>query len=520
MANPGRSHDVEVLIAGAGPTGLTLAIELLRRKVPVRLIDKAAHGAEHSQALVVQARTLEQLERYRAPGGETLADQAIARGRKLQQISFWSDRKKIFSLPFDKIPGRYPFVLFLPQNETEALLRGEVERLGGRIERGVDLVAFENGPGGVEAKLGHNDGGEEQVRARWLVGCDGAHSAVRAGLKVPFPGETVGISFFLGDLEVEGEDEPGNELVIHLHRGGDVVFLGRLNDRICRVIVALHEEQGDKGVDKLDRELTLDDFQRAIHKAGLRLKVKSAEWMTPFHINQRKASSYRVASAFLAGDASHIHSPVAGQGMNTGIQDAANLGWKLAAVHEGADARLLESYDEERGAVGEALLRNTSRGLAAATQANPLIEAMRDAVMGLGVKLPPVQTAMLGFISETAIHYRDSSIVKDLGGAGHVRAGDRMPNPDLGAGRLLDGLEDGRHLVLAVDVADAEPLRRQFLRAHLRAISAAELTVELREALGTTGQVLVVRPDGYVGFRGSLECRAEMDAYARLVGIV
>ena len=174
--------------------------------------------------------------------------------------------------------------------------------------------------------------------------------------------------------------------------------------------------------------MTIDDLQRAADQVGVRVKIHSAEWMTPFHVNDRQAKHYRIGNVFLAGDASHIHSPVGGQGMNTGIQDVANLAYKLAAVARGADESLLDSYEEERGEVGKALLRFTERGLKMATTTNSLLEQVRNVLAPVIAGLKPIQNAVTGFISETAIEYRTSSVVVDHGGDGDLRAGDRLPD--------------------------------------------------------------------------------------------
>jgi 3-(3-hydroxy-phenyl)propionate hydroxylase len=565
-------QDHTVLIVGAGPTGLALAVELKRAGLPVRIVDKAEQPAPHSQALVLQARTLEQFERYR------IADQALARGRKLLRGSLVSEGKTILSLEFDRIPGRYPFVLFLPQSDTERLLTEHLRSLGCEIERGTELLSFQNSKYGVVAGLRHKSGVKQSAPARWLIGCDGAHSVVRKGMQVSFEGDTVGLDFFLGDFELSGPDLPGDELRLYLHHG-DVVFVGRLNDKLLRVIVALHPQAAARPV---DRPLTLADFQAPMDRVGAHLTVKSSAWMTPFHINQRKATHYRADSAFLAGDASHVHSPVAGQGMNTGIQDAANLAWKLAAVADGAETELLDTYDEERGGVGEALLKITSRGLSAATSVNTIFERIRDLVAPALSNLPWVQNALAGFVSETAIDYRGSSIVADYGGDGTLRGGERVPNPDVEyargeRGRLLDALTDGRALALGIGLQDMlkirarvpganvlelryaddvlgpeieapaepslgetpgdHPISAKFPaagpastaagRAFMPAASVSRggvpamalLTPELAQLFGSENRIVVIRPDGYLGFRGSRDDLGRLDDYARLTGL-
>jgi hypothetical protein len=313
------------------------------------------------------------------------------------------------------------------------------------------------------------------------------------------------LNFYLGDLELEGPDLPGDELRIYLHHG-DVVFVGRLTDKLFRVIVALHSEQG---APERETPLELSDFQEPMDRAGINWRVTSATWMTPFRVSDRRAEHIRQGHVFLAGDASHIHSPVAGQGMNTGIQDAANLAWKIAAVRNGADERLLESYEEERGKVSEELLNSTSRVLKMATTTNVVLEKLRDAFVHTVTQIPYVQDQLVGFVSETAIGYRDSSAVMDFSGLGSVHAGDRMPNPEMvWKGRrlgLLDTLSGGRPLLVGLD-AD-ESFRQQTLlpNADSLFLNSNELQAgreELRELLGEGG-VVFIRPDGYVGFRGT-----------------
>jgi len=489
---------------------MTMAIELKRFGLDVRVVDKSDHPAQHSQALVVQARTLEQMQRY------GIAAQAVAQGRRLTKAMFWSEKKNIATFALDQIPSRYPYVLFLPQNETEAILNEKMESLGVKTERQTELVSFNQQGDSVSVALRHSDGSQEQISPRWIIGCDGAHSTVREQAGIPFEGGGVGLSFFLGDLEIEGPDAPTDELVIHLHKG-NVVFMGRLSDKLTRVIVALHSQQGEEG----QRELSLQDFQQAVDEAGVQLKIRSSAWMTPFRVNDRQAAQYRAGNVFLAGDASHIHSPVGGQGMNTGMQDAANLAWKFAAVVRGAGEGLLNSYHEERGKVGKALLRSTERGLKAATASSPLIESVRDALLPVIAGLHPVQKAITAFISETAIEYRSSSIVSDHGGDGALRAGDRMPDLTLRNSTLLEDWTDGKPLALALDATDQEIQQVESGLQHARVLPlrASDFDDEGRRLLGTEGKLLIIRPDGYVGFRGSISRPSQWEAYARQDGL-
>ena len=480
---------------------MTLALELRRAGLDVRLIDKKTHMAEHSQALVIQARTLEQFQRY------GITEETVQGGRKLTRVRGWSEGKPIVSLNIDQIPGRYPYLLFLPQNDTEAILNRRMEQAGVQAERGVELLCFDQKDGVVSSTLRHANGREEQVVSRWLVGCDGARSTVRKQSRIEFSGTAVDMHFFLGDLELEGPDAPGNEINIRLNKG-NVLFMAPLSEKYTRLIVAL---QGDvEAEERRDSGVTMADFQQAIDQAGARIRVLSSDWMTPFRINDRQAERYRVGNVLLAGDASHIHSPVGGQGMNTGIQDAANLAWKLAAVARGAKEELLDSYYEERGAVGKALLAATERVLKIVTATNPLLRGVRDAMAPVVSRLKPVQKAIAGFVSETAIDYRSSSIVSDHGGDGSLRAGDRMPDLPLlgskGQSSLLADWTDGSHLAILYQSGDREMqvVSDSLKQTRLLALQSGELDSAGKDLLGSGKKLLIVRPDGYVGYRGPL----------------
>ncbi len=494
------------LVVGAGPTGMTSAIELARAGFDVRIVDKSADKAKHSQALVIQARTLEQFQRY------GLAAKAVAQGRRITSANFYSEGKEIVHFTLDKIASRYPFALFIPQSETEDLLNETMESLGVKTERRVELESLAQGDEEVLVTLRHADGSTEAIKPRWVIGCDGAHSTIRELAGIPFEGRGVGLSFFLGDLEVDGPDVPREELVIHVSHG-DVVFMGRLSDRIVRLIVALQAGQNEQP----PAEVTVDDFQRAVDHMGVRVKVRGSEWMTPFRVRDLQAKHYRAGNVFLAGDASHIHSPVGGQGMNTGIQDVANLSWKLAAVARGAEPGLLDSYEEERGEVGKALLRATKRGLKMATMSNPLLESLRNLLAPVVSRLDAVQRAAVGFISETAIDYRFSSIVMDHGGDGELRAGDRLPDLGLSPNAtILQNWTAPHHRAFVVDEpgANVDAVRAMLPVAETIPVPFGQLDETGQLMLGKEPKVLVLRPDGYLGFRGPLGSMAELGRYA------
>jgi hypothetical protein len=372
-------------------------------------------------------------------------------------------------------------------------------------------VAFHQDGGSVTARLCEKNV-ERSESFRWVIGADGAHSFVREYLGVPFSGETVHMSFILGDLTLEG-DLPGDELAVYFVNS-DVVFVGPLTSTTFRVVYACH----NLGSRERPEDVTLADFDRAFERAGLRLRATGAAWKTPFHVNDRQAKRYRVGRVFLAGDAAHVHSPVAGQGMNTGIQDAANLVWKLAAVERGAPDSLLATYEEERAAVGHSVLQRTATGLRIGTTTNPVLRFLRDHVAPPLMHLRHVQDAVVGFVSETAIQYRHSGISEDHGGAGALRAGDRVPNPALGARRLLDPLARGAALLLAIGSKEAD------LPRETPGLSVSRLypegSPEIAALFGVEPAAFVVRPDGYLGYRGPLRGLAGRDGYLARIGAV
>ena len=517
--------DSACLIVGAGPTGLTLAVELHRAGVPFRLIDTSLHPARYSQALVVQARTLEQMDRY------SLAQRAVAGGVALHSTTVWSDGERIGSIDLGHIPSRFPFMLVHPQNETEALLLDHLRSLGVEVERGVTLGSFaqEKDGTGVVAQLQHADGPREEVRTRWLAGCDGAHSTVRHGLAVGFEGETVVLGFALGDLCLVGPDLPADGMHLYWHKGGEALLIARLPNGAHRVITTFPLAPGAEPASP-----TVESFNAEFDRFGVRVTAESAEWLAPFRVNERQVSSYRERNVFLAGDAAHVHSPVGGQGMNTGMQDVANLGWKLGAVARGAPEALLESYNAERHAVGKAVLRGSGFGLRAVTTGSSVLEHVRDFAARHLLPLEAVQNTAARAISETGIGYRHSKIVCDDAHGGPLRAGDRFPDAVLrgksaenGAANgaaaeattLLGSLRSGQHLLLALDVPEEQlPHHLQNTSVVMHRSSEPGWSPPLTEVFGPGPLLFLVRPDGYVGYRGTRDGEA-LRTYARNVGL-
>lgn len=524
-----RETATEVLIVGVGPTGLALAAQLRGFGAPFRIIDRLEDRARESRALGVQARTLELLQMLQL--GESL----VARGSTSTRLVLRVDARPVAEASLGDIGAtdtRFPFILFVSQAETEALLTEHLRAGGVTIERGVELVGAEPEVDQVRCSIRYPDGREEVVRASYLVGCDGAHSTVRRIAGIPFEGGTYPQSFVLGDVEADGPLTPG---AINAFVGSGVAMffpLGR--PTTWRVITMATDGNNGAGKDAPDcEELSLTELQAMIDvPTSASVRVRDPAWITRFRLHHRQTTRYRAGRMFLAGDAAHIHSPVGAQGMNTGIQDAWNLGWKLALVARGAaDPRLLDTYEAERWSVGHFLLRYTDRAFGTFTRAmssSALAEWARRAV--IPTVLPPVlgsnclRSRAFRFISELGIRYRRSPAVAE--GEPRLRrgpkAGDRLPDARItvdGRATWLQEAIAGPRLVLllcgdvdAWDVYELVEIReayRDILTVHhlTRRERPGALQYEGGSALerlgvsGASAAQYLVRPDGYIAFR-------------------
>jgi 2-polyprenyl-6-methoxyphenol hydroxylase-like FAD-dependent oxidoreductase len=321
-----------VLIVGAGPVGLTLAIELTRYGVPVRILERAAHSTDKSKAIVLWSRTLELLDRQ--PGGSAPFVEFVERGFKVDAVSFLAGDKVIGRVTMGSVQSPYPYALMLPQSETERLLEAHLHALGLKVEREVDVTAVNLRADGADATIRHADGHENKISADWLAGCDGAHSLVRHTVGATFAGKTMDSNWMLADVHMRGYLLPDTEASVYWHKDGAFVIFpispGRY--RLLADLPAAGEVHPPVP--------TLTDVQAMIERRGPRGMIAfDPIWLAGFRINGRKVSSYRWGRAFLCGDAAHVHSPAGGQGMNTGMQDASTWvgSWRPSRV--GAAAR-------------------------------------------------------------------------------------------------------------------------------------------------------------------------------------
>ena len=462
-----------VLIAGAGPVGLTMALERSRYRVPVRVIDKIAGPSDTSRAVAIWPRTLELLDR------SGVTKDLIAVGNRVVTANIFAGKNQVGQIRLSDVVSPFPFALMTPQYETEGVLRRHLKTYGVEPQFSTELADIEQDETGVTATLRTADGTEATERFDWLVACDGSHSVVRHRLGLEFQGDTLGLDWTQGDFHLTGMPIPSSELAIFWHPEGALMFFPMAPDRY-RIITSLGPSSDVEPV-----PLDLDAFQKVIDRRGPGgITLTGTVWTSAFRINERQVGAYRSGRIFLAGDAAHVHSPAGGQGMNTGMQDAINLAWKLALVSRRISAapELLDSYDAERRPVGAEVIRESGRLTKAATLESHALQDVRNFVAHWVLGLPVAQHAITGMITELAIGYPKSVLngPSDDGGAG-TRIAPVAGEPPYGA-------TDAPRFSLRGSGEGATSLLLQFptlLEPQLRAPQEA-------------GQLTLVRPDGYL----------------------
>jgi 2-polyprenyl-6-methoxyphenol hydroxylase-like FAD-dependent oxidoreductase len=516
-----------VLIAGAGPTGLMAALELRRFAIPVRLIDRLDAPVTTSRAIGIQARTLEEMQL------RGLLDQFTQLGHVAHGVSIYGAGRRLTRIDFTRIESRYNYLLFLSQVETERILREALEKQGVEVERGVEMTAFAQTPTGVSTTLRHKDGTLEEAHASYLISAEGAHSVVRASLDLPFAGKTLNNSYALGDLHAHG-DLPDSDIHIFSSEHG---FLGLfpLGGNHFRLIASNPLSTPDSNTAPSLEELQTIYDQRSPTPAQLSGLV----WSSWFHINSRMVNTLKVGRIFLAGDAAHIHSPAGGQGMNTGMQDMMNLGWKLAFVMQGkASEKLLDTYEEDRLPVMRFVLSRTEALTDIVGAENALVRSAFNHIAPLIAGTGLAQEKATSNLSQIALNYRVSPLSLDYGHGGSLHAGDRVPDLPLrvrgdGAefpdaeiqGCTLFQLLDPRCFTLLVaNAGRAGTLRAQASRAlesWREVIRVVEVEPEpgrekqFTDQFGSAPLLLLIRPDGYAGYRSGEPSTHRLVKYCR-----
>ncbi|HZE41113.1 MAG TPA: FAD-dependent monooxygenase [Stackebrandtia sp.] len=466
-----RPLDTDVIIAGAGPTGLLLAGDLAAAGIRVRVIEKRRDESNLSRAFAVHSRTLEALD------ARGLADELIADGEVLSGIRLLGSHQ----VRMAALDTRFPFVVATPQYRTERVLRHRAEANGVDFAYGYRVTGLRQDDGGVDVDIADADGEEHAIRASYVVGTDGLHSAVRHALGLSFDGFRVISSMMLADVKLTSV--PDGPLTMHSNRHGMALVgsLGRIDDddpdEYYRVIARAHGDTSDPKAPVELQEIR-ETFLRVY---GDDFGMHSPRWISRFHSDERQAPHYRVGRVFLAGDAAHVHSPAGGQGMNTGLQDAANLSWKLAAAVKGtAPEDLLDTYEAERHPVGAMVLRSSHRLLKIILLRNPLALALRPLILGTVLRIPKINRKIAGQLSGIAIRYGDKGRVGQRAADIPLRATTDGPS------RLYEALRSG-HFVLVTGPRDPKPPAD--LAPHVDVVFAAEPTTPT-----------LVRPDGYIAW--------------------
>lgn len=483
----------QVTIIGAGPVGLTMAAELTRYGVTVRILEKAPARTDKSKALVVWSRTLELLNRTGC------ANAFVQVGLKAHSANIVAGGNLIGHVSLDGIATPYPYALMIPQSETERLLEMHLASLGTKVERQAEVINFEETADGVVTVVQSVDGTIGTVDSDWLIGCDGAHSMVRHKLGMAFVGTSLSADFILADVHLTGLAASESEICTFWHEEGVLVFFPISQGRV-RIIADIGPASETARPDP-----TLRQVQEIVDRRGPGgLSVSDPVWIAGFRINERKVAHYRAGRTFLAGDAAHIHSPAGGQGMNTGMQDAFNLAWKLALVCRGSasPAVLLDSYSIERSAVGDKVLADADRLTKMAMVRNKSAQAIRNFIAHHVIGLPAVQRAMTNTLSELAVAYPNSPLTQQ---------------PKL----KVDGLIPGARMAIETDenpVGSGNTPRFALFANDQAGFTAfanghAEILETTLRPLQNGTRICLVRPDGYVAMTSAAGQWQEVDDY-------
>ncbi|WP_425614202.1 FAD-dependent monooxygenase [Anatilimnocola sp. NA78] len=519
-----------ILIVGAGPVGLTAAAALNHHGLKCRIIDKTPAPSDKSKALAVWCRSLELLDDL------GLAEKFVSTGLKLTGGGMYANGKRLVHLELTTGESAFGFPLMIPQNETERLLTEHLSEQGIHVERQVELDTFAETPEGVNCVLRHADGQTETIETPWLIGCDGAHSTVRHTLGMEFTGKAEPNDWMLADANIEGP-LPKDEVSIYWSEQGVVAFFPINRDRF-RMIA----NTGAAADHVAPADPTLATAQAMMDARGPGgLTISNPVWLANFRINERKVSEYRKGRVLLAGDAAHIHSPAGGQGMNTGMQDAFNLAWKLAVIQSGAGLAepLLQSYSMERSSVGDQVLKNAERFTTVATLHSPVTQWLRNHIAPILGSFHFVKDKIRNDWFELSINYRHSPLSAETWPllTGGLAAGDRLcdapvastsngsPTRLFAAIRgtvprhtllLLPGKSDEATVANLLAISQqAESAFPNALSTHVVCMAGREtrmpkttlpvwfdLEGRVYEKLHVTGNALfLVRPDGYIGFR-------------------
>lgn len=521
----------DVLICGAGPVGLSLAAQLQRMGVSCQLVDKNRSRSDKSKALVVWGRSLELLDTCMD------ANSFLEHGRPVRKAKFYEEGVQFAEIEFATNDSEFGTGVLIPQSLTEKILEDHLSDCGGEVQRATELLSFVQSSDDVTCVLADAEGAQRTVVAKYLVGCDGAHSVVRHGLELEFPGRKDGLRWVLADVELSG-DVPDADVASLWSRSG-ILLLFHFGENVWRVVA--EEPLGNP--DSPRRDPTLTEIQQYLSERGAEgVQASNPTWLAEFRVSERKVEDYAVGRVFVAGDAAHVHSPAGGQGMNTGIQDACNLAWKIAWKIRGVgNNRLLDSYSDERSEVGAMVVRATSHMTRLATTESRVLQSVRNAVAKIALHFDWVQDKIRQNLAEYTVAYRSSEIngTDTRRNRGALRCGDRVPNILWTDARqrpqtLYRCLSGGRAVLLIINSNDARTFESwgQGLCGRDQSFATVELVVpdqqnaephihadtgatsvsvgfvghdQLQKLPLRTGGWMIIRPDGYLAAAGEAD---------------
>ncbi|HEX8176192.1 MAG TPA: FAD-dependent monooxygenase [Pyrinomonadaceae bacterium] len=495
--------ETDVAIIGAGPTGLSLACQLVRYGVDFVIVEKNEGITPYSKALGVHARTLEIYEQL------GLARTAVERGEIAKKFRLLEGGEVRAELPFEDIGKNlspYPFMLILEQSKNEQLLYEYLQSHDKDVLWSTGLEGFSQDDEGVTVNIKTREGEAEAIRAKYLVGCDGAKSPVRHMLGLSFEGSTFERMFYVADAQVDW-DLPHDALQVCLARDVFTAFFPMKGEKRYRIVGTFPE-----GLEKDENEVLYEEIEEQIKReAQLQLEISHVNWFSLYKVHTRRVNKFSEGRSFVAGDAAHIHSPAGAQGMNTGIQDVYNLAWKLALViKERAGERLLETYNEERLENAQRLLETTDRMFELGAGSNWLVSFIRTTIFPTVAEyligFDAVKRAIFPLVSQIGINYRHGSLSDHSGdGEFEVRAGDRMPYFLIEGESVYDRLREPKFHLLLFSRGDGDyhKLCGELDGAYAPLLDCHQVPLNSRvEEIFGTGRdfMLLLRPDNYIGF--------------------
>lgn len=516
--------NTDVLIVGAGPTGLMMACQLLRFGIPFRVVDSNTERAKESRAFAVQAKSMEIFQNL------GLSDKFLAQSVQGRNLHFYVNGNSKFQINFEHLDRQdtpFPSIFILPQSETEQILIEHLEKNQIKIERKTELVSFIEKGNYIEAEIKNPQGINEKITCRYIVGCDGAHSVVRHQLQIPFVGASYSQEFILADVSVDWPFP--KDFSVFMSQQGFLVYIPlNTENNLSRFVIAGMDDN-DHGIKNPTSQVqispkeppslqAIEDFLKSIVKKEVHLS--NSVWISRFYLHHRAVKQYLKGNAFLAGDAAHIHSPVGGQGMNTGLQDAANLAWKLALkLKYPTPNALLETYQLERQRIGEVLVNTTDKIFGFIIQKNIWLSFVRQYIMppmvNLLSKYPKFTNRLFSFISELGIHYPNSICalenIKDADTSflAGPKAGHRAPDAPVNQTSLFELFKtkpvqilifQTQNQVQGIDISNLEKIHPELIAIHTF-VKTPTLELLFNRYHVKDSAIYLIRPDGYIGYR-------------------